>query len=79
MVLESDVRREILIFLAEKPRAAGDIADGLKRSRSGISQHLSQLLSANLVACERRGAQRIYSVNVAAALGAWDGWLERGP
>ncbi len=78
MVLESEVRREILILLAERARPAGEIADSLRRSRSGISQHLSHLLSANLVACARRGAQRISSVNVPTAIAAWDNWLERG-
>ncbi len=78
MVLDNEVRREILILLASGPRPAGDIAEYLARSRSGISQHLSQLLNANLVSCERRGPQRIYTVNADQALQAWDRYVERG-
>jgi DNA-binding transcriptional ArsR family regulator len=78
LALDNEVRREILILLANGPHPAGDIAETLARSRSGISQHLAQLLSASLVSCERRGPQRIYSLNPAQALDAWDRWVERG-
>jgi DNA-binding transcriptional ArsR family regulator len=78
LVLDNEVRREILILLATGPRPAGEIATILDRSRSGISQHLSQLLGANLVTCERRGPLRIYSVDAGNALGAWNRYVERG-
>lgn len=78
MVLDNEVRREILILLATGARPAGDIAEALSRSRSGISQHLAQLLGAGLVICERRGPQRIYSVNADQALQSWDQYVERG-
>jgi DNA-binding transcriptional ArsR family regulator len=78
LILDNEVRREIVILLAERARAAGDIADALGRSRSGISQHLAQLLGARLVQCEKRGPLRIYSLNSAAALAAWNTYVERG-
>jgi DNA-binding transcriptional ArsR family regulator len=76
VVLDSDVRRDILILLARGASPAGTIAETLDKSRSGVSQHLSHLLSADLVTCEHRGAQRIYALNVPRALAAWDEWVE---
>ncbi len=57
--LSSTVRRKILAYLAHTELSAGDIASRFKMSKPSISQHLSILESAGLVASERRG-QFIY-------------------
>jgi DNA-binding transcriptional ArsR family regulator len=66
-------RREIVTLLAERDRCAGDIAAGFFMSAPAISQHLKVLRESGLVAVEKRGRERIYSLNPAglAAMEAW--------
>ncbi len=53
--LSSQVRRKILAYLAHAELSAGDIASRFKMSKPSISQHLSILEAAGLVASEKRG------------------------
>lgn len=53
--LASPVRRKILAYLAHTELSAGEIAARFSMSKPSISQHLSILESAGLVASEKRG------------------------
>lgn len=53
--LSSSVRRKILAYLAHTELSAGDIASRFDMSKPSISQHLSVLEAAGLIASEKRG------------------------
>lgn len=53
--LASSVRRKILAYLAHTELSAGEIASRFQMSKPSISQHLSVLEAAGLVASEKRG------------------------
>lgn len=57
--LASTVRRKILAYLAHGELTAGEIASRFDISKPSVSQHLSVLESAGLVASEKR-AQFVY-------------------
>jgi DNA-binding transcriptional ArsR family regulator len=56
-------RREILRILRRGPLAAGDLADKFELSKATLSHHLKLLKEADLVRCESRAQQRVYSLN----------------
>lgn len=56
-------RREILRILRRGPLAAGDLADKFELSKATLSHHLKLLREADLVRCESRAQQRVYSLN----------------
>ena len=60
--LASAPRRRILAYLAHAPLTAGEIADRFNMSKPSISQHLSILETAGLIARERRGQFIHYSL-----------------
>lgn len=53
--LASQVRRKILAYLSEAEMTAGEIAERFEISKPAVSQHLSVLENAGLVAREKRG------------------------
>jgi ArsR family transcriptional regulator, arsenate/arsenite/antimonite-responsive transcriptional repressor len=53
--LSSTVRRKILAYLAHAELSAGEIAARFELSKPSISQHLSVLEAAGLVASDKRG------------------------
>ena len=53
--LASAPRRKILAFLSETELNAGEIAARFEMSKAAVSQHLSVLENAGLVASEKRG------------------------
>lgn len=55
-------RREILSLIASAELSAGEIASHFEVTRPAISQHLSVLKEAGLVAERREGTKRLYSV-----------------
>lgn len=62
--LADPTRRHIIEILANKGRlTASDISDKFHVSPPAISQHLKVLREAKLVDMEKRGQQRIYSIN----------------
>ena len=71
--LGEPTRRTIIGLLSEADRRAGDIADHFESTPPAISQHLKILRDAGLVKVERRGRERIYSLDPAglAAMEAW--------
>jgi len=58
-------RRAIVMSLAERPHAVGELAAGLPVSRPAVSQHLKVLKDAGLVAEQAVGTRRIYRLNPA--------------
>lgn len=56
-------RRAIFERLAAGPSSVGALAAGMPVSRPAVSQHLKALKDAGLVVEERRGVQRVYSVD----------------
>lgn len=64
-VLADRTRRAIVVALADRPRAVGELADELPISRPAVSQHLKVLKDAGLVAERADGTRRIYRLNPA--------------
>ncbi len=62
-VLGDETRRSIFERLADRPRAVGELAEGLPVSRPAVSQHLKVLKEAGLVVDRSVGTRRIYEVN----------------
>ncbi len=58
-------RRAILLRLAQRPQAVGELAADLPVSRPAVSQHLKVLKDAGLVAERALGTRRIYRLNEA--------------
>lgn len=66
-VLAEPTRRTIVEMLAERGALpASEIGDKFSASPPAISQHLKVLREAKVVRVEKRGQQRIYSVNPTA-------------
>jgi DNA-binding transcriptional ArsR family regulator len=61
--LGDPTRRAIVERLAERPRAVGELADGLPVSRPAVSQHLKVLKDAGLVSERAVGTRRIYRLD----------------
>jgi DNA-binding transcriptional ArsR family regulator len=58
-------RRAIVLRLAERPQAVGELAAELPVSRPAVSQHLRVLKDAGLVTEQAVGTRRIYRLNEA--------------
>lgn len=63
--LGDPTRRAIVLSLADRPQAVGELAARLPVSRPAVSQHLKVLRDAGLVAEEAAGTRRIYRLNPA--------------
>src|SRR5215207_887976 len=74
--LGDPTRREIFERLVERPRAVGELAQGLPVSRPAVSQHLKVLKSAGLVVDRADGTRRVYYIDP-AGLGAIRAWLDQ--
>lgn len=73
--LGDSTRRTIVGLLSEADRRAGDIAGHFDISAPAISQHLKILREAGMVKVERRGRERIYSLDP-AGLAAMEDWVK---
>ncbi len=60
--LASPVRRQLLALLAEGTQPVNALAEPFEMSRPAVSQHLHVLLDAGLVAEQRAGRERLYSL-----------------
>jgi DNA-binding transcriptional ArsR family regulator len=58
-------RLAIVAYLAERPRAVGELAEELPISRPAVSQHLKVLKDAGLVTDRAAGTRRVYRLNPA--------------
>jgi DNA-binding transcriptional ArsR family regulator len=70
--LGDGTRRAIVLRLTEGPKAVGDLATYLPVSRSAVSQHLTVLKDAGLVAERAEGTRRIYRLNEAGVVALRD-------
>ncbi len=61
--LADPTRRRILKRLQAGSMSAGDLAEGIDMTKGSLSHHFNVLKAADLVRCERRGQQQIYSLN----------------
>jgi ArsR family transcriptional regulator len=61
--LSDPSRRRILKILQGGSRTAGELADGFEMTKGSLSHHFNVLKAADLVRCERRGQQIVYSLN----------------
>ncbi|MGP1282558.1 MAG: ArsR/SmtB family transcription factor [Parasphingopyxis sp.] len=85
--LGDPTRRAIVGLLSEADRRAGDIAARFDTSAPAISQHLKILREAGMVKVERKGRERIYSLDpdglaametwVSETRKTWNGRLDR--
>lgn len=62
-------RRQILELVRDRELSAGQIAAHFAVTRPAISQHLTVLKTAGLVAERREGTRRMYRANPAGLLG----------
>ena len=74
--LSSPVRRKILAYLAHAELSAGDIAARFQLSKPSISQHLSILEGANLIASEKRGQFVFYRQVEGTLVASLTGFLQ---
>jgi DNA-binding transcriptional ArsR family regulator len=61
--LADPTRREILKLLRKGPLTAGAIAEHFPMTKGSLSHHFNLLKHADLIRCERRGQQLLYSLN----------------
>jgi ArsR family transcriptional regulator len=57
-------RRKILKILRDGSKTAGELAGEFEITKGSLSHHFNILKSADLVRCERRGQQIVYSLNM---------------
>lgn len=68
-------RRRIFMRLRSRPCFAGDLARGMRVTRSAVSQHLQVLKAAGLVVVTAEGTRRLYQVDT-RGIEALRGWLD---
>ncbi|MBB5661729.1 DNA-binding transcriptional ArsR family regulator [Brevundimonas halotolerans] len=74
--LSSPVRRKILAYLAHADLTAGEIAARFEISKPAVSQHLSVLENAGLVASEKKGQFVHYSLVADALANTLNGYVQ---
>ena len=68
-------RRALLELLLERPRAVGDLVEGVGLSQPGTSKHLRVLREAGLVSVRQKAQCRVYAI-APEPLAQLDRWLE---
>ena len=61
--LADPTRRQVLKLLQKGSATAGELSDSFQVSKASMSHHFSVLKAADLIRCERRGQQQVYSLN----------------
>lgn len=61
--LSDPSRRRILKLLQAGSRTAGEISENFTMTKGSLSHHFNVLKAADLLRCERRGQQLVYSLN----------------
>ncbi|MGA7713648.1 MAG: autorepressor SdpR family transcription factor [Rhizomicrobium sp.] len=61
--LSDPSRRKILKLLQGGSKTAGTLAEAFEMTKGSMSHHFNVLKAADLVRCERRGQQIVYSLN----------------
>ena len=75
--LASTPRRKILAYLAHAELSAGDIASRFAMSKPAVSQHLSVLENAGLIASEKRGQFVYYRLLPDALANVLNGYVQQ--
>jgi DNA-binding transcriptional ArsR family regulator len=68
-------RRRIFLRLRNRPQFAGELAHGMRVTRSAVSQHLQVLRAAGLVVVRADGTRRLYQVDT-RGIEALRRWLD---
>jgi ArsR family transcriptional regulator, repressor of sdpIR and other operons len=61
--ISDPTRREVLKLLQGGSKTAGELASSFNMTKGSLSHHFNILKAADLVRCERRGQQQVYSLN----------------
>lgn len=61
--ISDPTRRQVLKLLQRGSMTAGELAEAFEITKGSLSHHFNVLKSADLVRCERRGQQIVYSLN----------------
>jgi ArsR family transcriptional regulator, arsenate/arsenite/antimonite-responsive transcriptional repressor len=61
--ISDPTRREVLKLLQGGSKTAGELAESFHMTKGSLSHHFNILKAADLVRCERRGQQQVYSLN----------------
>ncbi len=61
--LSDPTRRRVLELLRGGSKTAGELAEEFDITKGSLSHHFNVLKAADLVRCERRGQQLVYSLN----------------
>jgi DNA-binding transcriptional ArsR family regulator len=61
--ISDPTRREVLKLLQGGSKTAGELAESFDMTKGSLSHHFNILKAADLVRCERRGQQQVYSLN----------------
>src|ERR1700745_3935574 len=71
-------RRKLLDLLhAHDGRTLNDLCEHLDVSRQGVTQHLSVLEAANLVATVRRGREKLHFLNPVPLQEVYERWIAK--
>ena len=61
--ISDPTRRKVLKLLQGRSKTAGELAEAFDITKGSLSHHFNVLKAADLVRCERRGQQIVYSLN----------------
>ncbi len=61
--ISDPTRRKVLKLLQGGSKTAGELAEAFEITKGSLSHHFNVLKAADLVRCERRGQQLVYSLN----------------
>jgi DNA-binding transcriptional ArsR family regulator len=71
-------RRKLLDLLhAHDGRTLNELCEHLDMSRQGVTQHLDLLEAANLVACVRRGREKLHFLNPVPLQQIYERWIAK--
>ncbi len=71
-------RRKLLDALhASDGQTLNDLCEHLDMTRQGVTQHLAVLEAANLVAAERRGREKLHSLNPVPLQAIYERWIAK--
>ena len=71
-------RRKLLDALhASDGQTLNDLCEHLDMTRQGVTQHLAVLESANLVATERRGREKLHFLNPVPLQAIYERWIAK--
>jgi DNA-binding transcriptional ArsR family regulator len=60
------VRLEIVLLLRKKAMCVGELVKATQEEQSKVSHHLAMLAKCGIVSAQRKGKQKIYSLNADA-------------